>query len=491
MKQIVAGLILACCSVILLAQPTSPPGSPETGADAEESTALTQERIEQLILTLESDTARQELIDNLKALLEHTEQESGEPEPHTVAELLNLDEEQDNIFSRFFQKMESLGFSQSATGNLILLGVSIIGILLVMLINHRLAHWVNGRMKSLRSRLRLPADRFTLLFKAQIWFGYAVGIFLILLAITGIYHPWPAIMKENLNIYSIINTTLVTLVVILIVVVFWELANLALEVWVRRNRRISQARLNTLLPIIRNVLVIVLVIMTTLVLLSEMGVDIVPLMAGAGVLGIAIGFGAQTMVKDFITGFIVIFEDQLQVGDIVTIAGYMGEVEKITVRKIQLRDLEGVVYTVPFGEVTTVANYTKDFSYYMLKVEVAYRENVDEVMACLKDIDEQLRSDQDYKYKILEPLEMLGVDEFADSAVVIKARIKTRAQERWNVGRAFNRLMKHAFDERHIRIPFPHRTLYFGEDRRGSVIRDQEAPEETESGKAEPDKNKA
>jgi small conductance mechanosensitive channel len=163
----------------------------------------------------------------------------------------------------------------------------------------------------------------------------------------------------------------------------------------------------------------------------------------------------------------IIFEDLIQIGDVVNLGGRSGLVEKITIRKVQLRGLDGTVYTVPFGEINIVDNLTKEFSYYLMDIGVAYRENTDEVVRCLKKIDEELRQDKDFRNKILEPLDILGVDKFADSAVIIKARIKTRPIEQWNVGREFNRRMKFEFDKRGIEIPFPHQTLYFGEDKSG------------------------
>ena len=188
-----------------------------------------------------------------------------------------------------------------------------------------------------------------------------------------------------------------------------------------------------------------------------------PLLAGAGVLGIAVGFGAQTLVKDFLTGITVILEDLLQIGDVVQVGQRSGRVERITLRKIQLRDLEGIVHTVPFGEVSIVDNYTKEYSYYLFDVGVAYKEDTDQVIEHLKNIDEGMRESEQYQDLILEPLEILGVDQFADSAVVIKARIKTRAHDRWTIGREFKRRIKYTFDEHGIEIPFPHQTVYFGD----------------------------
>ncbi|WP_413231559.1 mechanosensitive ion channel family protein [Microbulbifer elongatus] len=153
----------------------------------------------------------------------------------------------------------------------------------------------------------------------------------------------------------------------------------------------------------------------------------------------------------------------------VTVGGPTGIVERITLRKVEMRSLDGTVHTVPFSEISIVDNLTKDFSYYMLEVGVAYRENTDEVISILLDVDRELRESEEYGPSILDPLEVLGVDRFDDSAVVIKARTRTRAHEKWFVGREFNRRMKLAFDERNIEILFPHQTLYFGEAKDGQA----------------------
>ncbi|WP_018013386.1 mechanosensitive ion channel family protein [Teredinibacter turnerae] len=231
----------------------------------------------------------------------------------------------------------------------------------------------------------------------------------------------------------------------------------------------NSTRVQTLLPIARNVVNIALFLMLGITLISELGIDIMPLLAGAGVIGFAVGFGAQTLIKDLITGFIIIFEDLVQVGDVVTVGGKSGLVEKITIRKIQLRGLDGTVFTVPFSEIAIVENMTKEFSYYLMNVGVAYRESTDDVIEHLQAIGEEMQNEDDYKDLILAPIEILGVDSFADSAVIIKARIKTVPIKQWMVGREFNRRMKYRFDEAGIEIPFPHQTIYFGEDKNGKA----------------------
>tara|TARA_B100001123_G_scaffold228801_1_gene257443 strand:- start:237 stop:1016 length:780 start_codon:yes stop_codon:yes gene_type:complete len=213
----------------------------------------------------------------------------------------------------------------------------------------------------------------------------------------------------------------------------------------------------------------VLVTLVVMVTLSELGLNIGPLLAGAGVIGLAVGFGAQTLVKDIITGLFILIEDHISVGDVVKVGSHSGLVEKLTLRTIQLRDPGGTVHVIPFSEVTTIENLTKDFSRYVFDVGIAYRENTDRVVDVLHELGEELLKDEHYGELILEPLEVLGVDSFGDNAVVIKARITTKPAKQWVVGREFNRRIKNRFDELGIEMPFPHRTIYFGEDASGSA----------------------
>jgi small conductance mechanosensitive channel len=226
-------------------------------------------------------------------------------------------------------------------------------------------------------------------------------------------------------------------------------------------------RTQTLGSIIRYVLIIAILIVAAMTVLKELGVEIAPVLAAAGIVGLAVGFGAQSLVKDVISGFFILLEDQIRVGDVVQIAGKGGLVEKINLKTTILRDLAGNVHYVPNGHIDVVTNMTKDFSRYVFDIGVAYREDVDEVIGVIKEVDEGLRNDPDYKDDILEPIEILGLDQFADSAVVVKARTTTVPIKQWRVGREFNRRLKKKFDEKNIEIPFPHVTLYMGQDKEG------------------------
>lgn len=206
-----------------------------------------------------------------------------------------------------------------------------------------------------------------------------------------------------------------------------------------------------------------------LMVLDELGISIGPILAAAGVVGLAVGFGAQSLVKDIISGFFILLEDQIRVGDVVEVAGKAGVVERMNLKLTVLRDLAGNVHFIPNGEISVVTNMTKGYSRYVFEIGVAYRENVDEVMQVMQEVHETLRQDPAFADDILEPLEMLGLDKFGDSALVIKARTTTQPIKQWRVAREFNRRLKIAFDERGIEIPFPHVTLYMGQEKSGGA----------------------
>jgi len=211
-----------------------------------------------------------------------------------------------------------------------------------------------------------------------------------------------------------------------------------------------------------------------MMMLRELGMDITPLLAGAGIGGLAIGFGAQHLVRDIISGIFFILEDQVHVGDVVKANDTAGLVEAVNLRTLVLRDLSGTVHVVPNGSISMLSNLTKEYSYAVLDVGVAYKEDTDRVSAVLRDVAYGLQAEPEFGALILDPLEILGVDQFADSAVVIKVRLKTQPLQQWKVGREFRRRIKKAFDAEGIEIPFPHLSLYFGQASDPVVVRQQE-----------------
>lgn len=230
-----------------------------------------------------------------------------------------------------------------------------------------------------------------------------------------------------------------------------------------------QKRTQTILNVIRYSLIFVIIAISGITILREVGIDIGPILATAGIGGLAIGFGAQSLVKDVISGFFILLQDQMRVGDVVEIGGKGGVVERINLKTTVLRDLAGNVHYIPNGQINGVTNMTKEYSRYVFDIGVSYREDVDEVMRIIKEIDEEMRSDPEFKDDIIEPIEVLGVDRFADSAIIIKARTTTLPIKQWRVAREFNRRLKRRFDELKIEIPFPHITLYMGEGKDGKA----------------------
>jgi len=225
----------------------------------------------------------------------------------------------------------------------------------------------------------------------------------------------------------------------------------------------------TLSSVIRYLLSVVIMIVAVMMVLGELGINIGPVLAAAGIVGLAVGFGAQNLVQDVISGFFILLEDQIRVGDVVQIAGKAGLVERVNLRMTILRDVAANVHYVRNGQIDVVTNMTKDYSRCVFDIGVAYREDVDEVIEFMKQVDEELRSDAQYNEDILEPLEVFGLDQFADSAIIIKARYKTKPIKQWGVARAFNLRLKKKFDEHDIEIPFPHMTLYMGVDKNGQA----------------------
>lgn len=273
---------------------------------------------------------------------------------------------------------------------------------------------------------------------------------------------------------AVVSNLLVIFLIITGAVMIWELVSLKIEAYMIRERegvseRKANQRMLTLLPLFNNVIRITLVLVAGMSVLSHIGINIAPLLAGAGVVGLAVGFGAQTLVRDVITGAFILMEGSIAVGDWVEAGGYAGSVEHLTIRTLTLRDLAGAVFVIPFGEVTTVKNSNRDFGYALVDAGVAYREDYGEVVQALQDAATELRQDETWGPDIIEDLELFGLNNLGDSAVEIRVRLKTRPMRQFAVRRAFLERMKRIFDERGIEIPFPHQTIWFGEDKKGAA----------------------
>lgn len=229
------------------------------------------------------------------------------------------------------------------------------------------------------------------------------------------------------------------------------------------NKFESQKRINTLIDIFQGTVKIALWIIFIMIIFSKIGIEIAPLLAGAGIVGLAIGFGAQELVRDVISGFFILIENQIRVGDYAIINLTGGTVEKIELRTITLRDLTGTVHIFQNGKISTLSNCTKDWSATVLEIGIAYKENINQVIELMKTVADELRNDVELKEKIIEDIEIMGLDRFDNSAIIIKARIKTIPGEQWAIKREYQNRLKYLFDEKNIEIPFPHTTIYWGE----------------------------
>jgi moderate conductance mechanosensitive channel len=271
---------------------------------------------------------------------------------------------------------------------------------------------------------------------------------------------WLATIGGERIIGSLISIAIITAVGL----VLWELVNFGMERLVRPDDLTLEglrraARLRTLLPLFRQVSLGVLALFVVLISLSEIGIDIGPLIAGAGVVGIAVGFGAQAIVKDMLGGVSALVEDTMAVGDVVTVAGKGGVVEWMSLRAIRLRDFDGTLHTVPFSDITIVSNSTKDFAYAVFRVNVAYDADIAEVQAIITSIVKRMREDPELRSKIWDDVELLGVDSFGDLALTVLARVKVGPGQQWTITRRFQGMLKEAFDRENIAMRSPARSI--------------------------------
>ena len=228
-------------------------------------------------------------------------------------------------------------------------------------------------------------------------------------------------------------------------------------------------RIETLARVFRYISTVVISLVAGMLALSELGISIAPILGAAGVVGLAVGFGAQSLIKDYFNGFFMLLENQIRQGDVVEICGKTGTVEDITLRYVCLRDNEGSVHYVPNGQITAVTNKSRDYAFALVDVGIAYRENIDDVIAVMREVGSALRADAAVGPIILDDIEIQGIQDFADSAVILRCRFKTIALEQWNVRRAFLGKLKQAFDAHGIEIPYPHLTVYAGQDKQGKA----------------------
>lgn len=446
-----------------------------------ESVPATEAEISAIVATLSDETARAALVRQLQLL----QQASGEEEKATIES--GIDSTQ--LWSRIRQRLESWWDSLWNIDPLQLLKRAVITVIVLLAV--WLAHYL-AMTSARRIIARLfnddesdadaaaPDDQSaadsTPPHVPRI-VRHMINAAVVIAGLLALLIVWGGDVGDALARFADTGWggSLVDIVLIVtLLVALWNIVDLLIVRSLRAHARSVHGprrgnRLETLAPLMSKVLHIAILTLGALLLLSEFGVDIAPLLAGAGILGLAFGFGAQSLVKDFLTGITVLLEDSASVGDIVEIGDHAGKVESMGIRVMTLRDLAGTVHTIPYSEVSIVQNMTKLFSYALLDVGVAYRENTDDVCAELTDVGEALQQDESFGSAILEPLEILGVDALGDSAVVIKIRLKTQPGEQWRIARELNRRIKLRFDEADIEIPFPHTTIYFGESREGTA----------------------
>lgn len=318
----------------------------------------------------------------------------------------------------------------------------------------RLPDGLNQSLPALQYRLNAFVPRLLKIIRSAVF----LATLLLLLDIWGVLKVLDWLNSETglLLISSYGSAILVLLVSFAIWLALMSWVDLRLQ---SRRGHIVTARERTLFQLFRNAATVVIIVMSVLLALSEIGVDIGPLIAGAGVVGLAISFGAQTLVKDIITGAFIQIENAINEGDVVTVAGTTGTVEGITVRSVRMRDLNGTTHIIPFSSVDMVSNFMRGFSYHVALIGVSYDTDIAYAKEAMQEAFRRLR-ETDFGVKIFDDLEMHGVTNFGASSIDIRARIKTAPGDQWSVGRAYNEFVKQVFDERGIEIPFPQVTYH-------------------------------
>ena len=236
----------------------------------------------------------------------------------------------------------------------------------------------------------------------------------------------------------------------------WILADTAIHHALTRSRKgLANARAQTMMPLIRNVLFVTIFIIAAIVALANMGMNVTPLLAGAGVIGLAIGFGAQSLVADLITGLFIIIEDSLAIDDYVDVGGHLGTVEGLTIRTVRLRDIDGIVHTIPFSEIKSIKNYSREFGYAIFRVAIPYNMEIDDAIKLMRDVGQKMRNDPLQRRNIWSPLEIQGVESFESGSAILRARFKTAPIKQWEVSRAFNLSLKRHLDEAGLDLATP------------------------------------
>lgn len=423
---------------------------------ASAQTAATTDEVDSLVKVLEDDAARAKLISKIK----EASSESAQASPD-IPVSLKLPQGAWRRFAEHLREMSVGDYAQA-------LGVSLAVLLLAWGLGRLLIGGVARGVAWLsRHEERMPglaerAGRYRPFMNGFIHLAVAVAA---LLGVLASFDVDVLAWLDGAQGRDLIWKGVTIFLVLAAALVLWELAGAALNGVLNRldgqGRR--HGRMKTLAPMLRMLVGIVLTVMTALIVLSELGVNIAPLLAGAGMVGLAVGLGAQKLVQDLIGSVSMLLEDTLAVGDVVKIGDHAGVIEKMTLMDIQLRDISGYLHVIPFSKIDAFVNMTVDYAYAVFDIGIAYSADADRVMKLLGELGLQMSEDEEFGQLIQEPLEMLGLDRFDDSAVILKARLKTEPGKQWAVMREFNRRMKKLFDEQGIEIPFPQMVVWKGD----------------------------
>jgi small conductance mechanosensitive channel len=307
------------------------------------------------------------------------------------------------------------------------------------------------------------------------WFLRLIRLLILMASVGVILHVWHIVdvfkWLGSKAGQGVLTTAIDVLFLVMAAALFWLFVASLIEAKLNSERdHMPSARVQTLLSLFRNAVATALVTITAMMVLSELGVNIGPLLAGAGVLGLALGFGAQKLVQDVITGVFIQLENAINKGDMVSVGGIMGTAENLSIRSVGIRDVSGTYHIVPFSAVTVVSNYMRGFAFHKAEYSIGYSENIDAAIVQLRAAFDELMQDSEMKGKILEPIQVPGVTELGASSVNIRVLIKTTPGDQWAVGRAYNRLVKIYFDQSGIEIPFPQSTIHFAADEPNPLI---------------------
>ncbi|QEL12694.1 mechanosensitive ion channel family protein [Kushneria phosphatilytica] len=329
------------------------------------------------------------------------------------------------------------------------------GLLVVMLI-------IGGLLY--RSSQRAPERRRTRYGKRLVRFGYALahlGSWIVFAELAARIWGGSLLNASNGQLGERIMLSLISVGVTLLVAwLVWIIADTAIHRAMtstsRSQRgRARRARAETITPLLRNIVFVTIVVITAIVVLANLGVNVTPLLAGAGVIGLAVGFGAQTLVQDLITGIFILVEDTLAIDDFVDVGGNVGTVEKLSLRTVRLRDLDGILHAVPFSQIKAVQNYSREFGYALFRIRVPHAMPIDDAIAMIQAVADELREDALFRFKIWSPLELQGIESFDQGAAIVRARFRTAPVMQWDVAREFNLRLKRRMDAAGVDLAMP------------------------------------